>query len=81
MTKRIITLAAAGWACVCLVASPVLAASTPLPFCGTVVPLTIMFKARSGPARRGRRWVPPAPGRIPSFTSGNPTCAVASATR
>jgi hypothetical protein len=40
MTKRIINLAAAGWACACLVASPVLAASTPLPFCGTVVPLT-----------------------------------------
>ena len=45
------------------------------------VPLMIMFKARSGPTRRGKRWVPPAPGKIPSFTSGNPTCAAASATR
>ena len=33
------------------------------------------------PTRRGRRCVPAAPGIIPSFTSGWPTCAVGDATR
>jgi hypothetical protein len=45
------------------------------------LPLTIMFKARSAPTKRGKRCVPPAPGKIPSFTSGNPSCAVAVARR
>jgi len=33
------------------------------------------------PARRGNRCVPAAPGIMPSFTSGWPTCADATATR
>ena len=48
---------------------------------GTVVPETIMLSAVSRPTARGRRWVPPAPGRSPSFTSGNATWAPAPATR
>ena len=32
-----------------------------------------MSSAASGPASRGRRWVPPAPGTMPIRTSGSPT--------
>ena len=28
--------------------------------------------ARPGPIRRGMRWVPPQPGKMPSVTSGSP---------
>ena len=35
-------------------------------------PLTIISSAFSTPTTRGSRWVPPAPGRRPSFTSGSP---------
>ena len=41
----------------------------------TGLPETIMFKAISRPTTRGRRWVPPAPGRMPSLTSGSAICA------
>ena len=34
-----------------------------------------MLSATSRPTARGRRCVPPAPGRRPSFTSGSATCA------
>ena len=44
-------------------------------------PVTIIRNAFSGPTRRGRRWVPPAPGNRPSLTSGRPTRAAAAATR
>ena len=44
-------------------------------------PVTIICNAFSGPIRRGRRCVPPAPGSRPSFTSGRPTRAVAAAIR
>ena len=44
-------------------------------------PVTIILSAFSGPIRRGRRWVPPAPGNRPSLTSGRPTRAPATATR
>ena len=36
----------------------------------TLAPLTIIRSALSTPTTRGSRCVPPAPGRIPSFTSG-----------
>ncbi len=45
------------------------------------VPPTIAFIAATGPITRGRRWVPPAPGRMPSLTSGSPTLAPGEATR
>ena len=38
-------------------------------------PETIMFSAASTPIARGSRCVPPAPGRMPSLTSGNAICA------
>ncbi len=44
-------------------------------------PVTIILSAFSGPTSRGRRCVPPAPGRRPSLTSGRPTRAVGAATR
>ena len=44
-------------------------------------PLTHISTAFATPASRGRRCVPPAPGISPSFTSGWPTCALATATR
>ncbi len=44
-------------------------------------PETIISSARSTPATRGSRWVPPAPGRMPSFTSGRPSLASGAATR
>ena len=37
--------------------------------------------ALATPASRGNRWVPPAPGMMPSFTSGWPTCADGTARR
>ena len=40
-----------------------------------------MFNALSSPMRRGRRCVPPAPGRSPSLTSGRPSDASGAATR
>lgn len=40
-----------------------------------------MFRAGSKPIARGRRCVPPAPGRIPSLTSGSAICAPGAATR
>ena len=42
---------------------------------------TIMSSAALHADRRGRRCVPPAPGRSPSFTSGSPSCAPGAATR
>lgn len=48
---------------------------------GMAVPETIMFSAGSRPIARGRRCVPPAPGRMPSFTSGSAICAPGAATR
>ena len=47
----------------------------------TGVPDTTMFSAISRPSTRGRRWVPPAPGSRPSFTSGSAIWAPGSATR
>ena len=44
-------------------------------------PLTIMFSAVSTPSTRGRRCVPPAPGRMPSFTSGSAMLAPGAAMR
>ncbi len=48
---------------------------------GTVAPETIMLSAASRPITRGSRWVPPAPGNSPSFTSGSAICASDLATR
>ena len=48
---------------------------------GTGSPVVIISIARSTPTRRGRRWVPPAPGMRPSLTSGRPSFASALATR
>lgn len=48
---------------------------------GSGSPESITFNAPSTPMMRGRRCVPPAPGRMPSFTSGRPTLALESATR
>ena len=44
-------------------------------------PVTHISRALATPTRRGSRWVPPAPGSIPSFTSGSPSRAEAEATR
>ena len=44
-------------------------------------PPTIILTASSGPTARGSRWVPPAPGSRPSFTSGRPSLASLVATR
>jgi hypothetical protein len=44
-------------------------------------PVSIIAKAASGPIRRGRRCVPPAPGMIPSLISGRPIRADGAATR
>jgi hypothetical protein len=41
----------------------------------TGLPVTIIWSALGTPASRGSRWVPPAPGRMPSLTSGWPTFA------
>ena len=40
-----------------------------------------MSIAAFGPISRGRRWVPPLPGRMPINTSGNPTLADGTAIR
>src|SRR5271168_4548184 len=47
----------------------------------TGLPVVHISTALATPARRGRRCVPAAPGMMPSFTSGWPTCALATATR
>ncbi len=47
----------------------------------TGLPVTIMLSAASRPITRGRRCVPPAPGRMPSLTSGSAICAPFEATR
>ena len=39
------------------------------------------IKEFGSPKARGRRWVPPAPGSRPSFTSGSATLVPVSATR
>ena len=44
-------------------------------------PDTIISAAFAMPTRRGRRWVPPAPGTIPRLASGRPTWALGTATR
>ena len=44
-------------------------------------PLTIMSSAGLRPARRGRRWVPVAPGMVPRLTSGRPSRAFGPAIR
>src|SRR5439155_15895559 len=41
----------------------------------------IMSRARPGPTARGRRCVPPPPGRMPMRTSGSPICASSAAMR
>ena len=48
---------------------------------GTWLPLVIISSAFWAPTMRGRRWVPPAPGSRPRFTSGRPTFADGTATR
>ena len=45
------------------------------------LPEVIISTAFSAPTTRGRRWVPPAPGSKPRFTSGKPNLALATATR
>ncbi len=45
------------------------------------LPEVIKSKAASTPIKRGALWVPPAPGKMPSFTSGKPTFAVGNAQR
>ena len=70
-------------------AAPIRSASTTLSNSGDLAnratgngsPDNITLSAPSTPIRRGRRCVPPAPGSRPSFTSGRPIRAVASATR
>ncbi len=47
----------------------------------TASPLKIISSANSRPTRRGRRWVPPAPGISPSLISGSPRRASLAATR
>ena len=37
------------------------------------LPVTIISNDVCASAKRGRRWVPPAPGNMPRFTSGRPT--------
>ena len=44
-------------------------------------PEVIISSAGRTPIRRGSRWVPPAPGSRPSFTSGSPHWAEGTATR
>src|SRR5688572_127844 len=44
-------------------------------------PVRIISLARPRPTMRGRRWVPPAPGMIPSVGSGRPNTAVLAAIR
>ena len=44
-------------------------------------PAPMSAMARATPTSRGSRCVPPAPGRMPSFTSGSPTVAPAVASR
>jgi len=48
---------------------------------GTCAPLVIISSAFSAPTMRGSRWVPPAPGSSPRFTSGRPHLAEGTATR
>ncbi len=48
---------------------------------GTWRPVTIISIAAFGPIRRGRRCVPPPPGRMPISTSGRPTLALGTAMR
>ena len=48
---------------------------------GTCRPETIISIAAFGPAKRGSRWVPPPPGRMPMSTSGKPSFAPGTATR
>jgi hypothetical protein len=48
---------------------------------GTGLPSVHMSSASGTPASRGSRCVPPAPGMMPSSTSGWPTLALATATR
>ena len=44
-------------------------------------PVKISSLASAGPIRRGRRWVPPRPGRMPRLTSGKPKVAFSAAMR
>ena len=44
-------------------------------------PFAVISSASGTPATRGRRWVPPAPGSRPSFTSGVPIFADGTAMR
>ncbi len=48
---------------------------------GIDAPETIRLRAASRPTARGSLCVPPAPGRRPSFTSGNAICVPGAATR
>lgn len=40
---------------------------------GVGLPVTIIVRAVCASTKRGSRWVPPAPGKIPKLTSGRPT--------
>ena len=44
-------------------------------------PVKMSSFAREGPTSRGSRWVPPAPGMMPSRISGWPSLALSPATR
>ena len=48
---------------------------------GTRRPDAMSAMARATPTSRGKRCVPPAPGMMPSFTSGSPTVAPSAASR
>ena len=65
--------------------SPSTTASTSPRPCARAAPMglpeRITSSAVSGPVIRGSRWVPPAPGRRPRFTSGSPSLASGDATR
>ena len=45
------------------------------------LPVVIIFTASAIGTMRGRRCVPPEPGRMPSFTSGRPSWALGEAIR
>src|SRR5680860_706332 len=47
----------------------------------TASPTRFISRALLGPTRRGRRWVPPKPGTIPSLISGWPKTAASAAIR
>ena len=46
----------------------------------TVLPVSMRSSAAGAPASRGRRFMPPQPGTIPSITSGRPSRVPGSST-